>query len=83
MKKQYLITERAHFMCPNMHFGILMKLEKAFNEDKVNETLHRMSEAHPFLKSLISYEANTDRLYYNVTADSQIDLVIKKNISSL
>ncbi|MDD6034036.1 MAG: hypothetical protein PUC47_11260 [Oscillospiraceae bacterium] len=26
MERAYLTTERAHFMCPNMHFGILIEL---------------------------------------------------------
>ena len=67
MKRQYLLTERAHFMCPNMHFGMLMEIETGYMEEKVKETLDKMSEAHPFLKSLIAYEEGTDRLYYNTS----------------
>ena len=54
MKRQYLLTERAHFMCPNMHFGMLMEIETEYIEERVKETLDKMSEAHPFLKSLIA-----------------------------
>lgn len=83
MKKQYLRTERTHFMCPNMHFGMLMELEKEYEEERVKETLHRMAEAHPFLRSVVAYEDGTDQLYYKVTEHSQIDLVIRKNKSAL
>lgn len=83
MKKQYLLTERAHFMCPNMHFGILMEIEKEYDKENVEVTLSRMAEAHPFLKCLIAYEKGTDKLYYKITDCSQIDLTIKEDISLL
>ena len=83
VKRQYLITERAHFMCPNMHFGMLMEIEKEYDKANVEATLNRMAEAHPFLKCLIAYENGTKQLYYKVTDLSKIDLVIKENISSL
>lgn len=83
VKRQYLITERAHFMCPNMHFGMLMEIEKEYHKANVEATLNRMAEAHPFLKCLIAYENGTKQLYYKVTDLSKIDLVIKENISSL
>ena len=83
MKKQYLLTERAHFMCPNMHFGMFMEIEKEFVEEKVRETLGRMAEAHPFLKSLIAYEKGTEKLYYMVTEHSQVCFMIKEDIATL
>src|SRR5574344_360748 len=83
MKKQYLITERAHFMCPNMHFGMLLELEKSFNKDQVEETIARMVKAHPFLRSLIAYEEGTDQLYYKITETSQITVTIVKDMDTL
>ncbi len=83
MKKQYLITERAHFMCPNMHFGMLVEIDKIYNKDCVEETLSRMAEAHPFLRSLIAYENGTNKLYYKMTNESQVCLKIKENKSTL
>lgn len=83
MKRQYLITERAHFMCPNMHFGMMIELEKNYEKEKVSKTLDRMAEAHPFLRSLIAYEEGTDKLYYKITECSKISLVIKKDIATL
>ena len=83
MKRQYLITERAHFMCPNMHFGIVMEIEKEYDKANAEATINRMADAHPFLKSLIAYETGTDKLYYNVTQTSQIEVIIKEDLSSL
>lgn len=83
MERQYLVTERAHFMCPNMHFGILLELEKEYDGAAVEKTFGRMAQAHPFLRSLIAYEDGTDKLYYKITDYSQIELVIKDDISGL
>ena len=63
MKKQYVISERAHFMCPNMHFGMLMEIEKNIEKQNVESTLNRMAQAHPFLRSVIAYEDGTNDLY--------------------
>ena len=79
MKKQYLMTERAHFMCPNMHFGILMEIEKEYDKEAMKTSLLHLADAHPFLKSLITYENGTDRLYYRVTGESKIDVVVREN----
>ncbi|MBP3889021.1 MAG: hypothetical protein J6F30_15475 [Cellulosilyticum sp.] len=83
MQKQYLITERAHFMCPNMHFGMLEEIEKDFVHEEVESIIDRMAEAHPFLKSLIAYEDGTEKLYYKVTNQSQIQLIIREDRETL
>ena len=83
MKRQYVMSERAHFMCPNMHFGMVMEIDKEYNKEQVEATFLRMAEAHPFLKSLIAYEEGTDKLYYHVTDYSQINIVVQSNESSL
>lgn len=83
MKRQYLMSERAHFMCPNMHFGMVMELEKRYEKERVEETLYKMAEAHPFLKALIAYEEGTDKLYYKIMDESQISLLVQSDISSL
>ena len=83
MKKQYVISERAHFMCPNMHFGMEMELEKDYVKENVMKTINRMVQAHPFLRALIAYEDGTDKLYYKITDTSQIDWVVREDISSL
>lgn len=81
--RQYLMTERAHFMCPNMHFGMIAEIEKKYEKVKVEAVLERMAEAHPFLKVLIDYEDGTDKLYYRVTEHSQINLRIQEKTSEL
>ncbi len=81
--RQYVRTERAHFMCPNMHFGILMEIEKEYDKNGTEVTLARMADAHPFLKSLIAYEEGTQQLYYKITECSQIQVVIKESLSTL
>lgn len=83
MKKQYLVTERTHYMCPNMHFGMVMDLEKEFDESQVRATLDRMADAHPFLKCVISKEDETDRLYYRVTPTSKISLLVCKDEATM
>lgn len=66
MERQYLVTERAHFMCPNMHFGMLVELAAEYDGNKIKETLEKMAKAHPFLRSVISYDEDGVRLYYDV-----------------
>lgn len=66
MERQYLVTERAHFMCPNMHFGILVEIKKEYNKQKVLDTLNIQANAHPFLRSTIRYEDTTNKLYYDI-----------------
>lgn len=83
MERQYILSERAHFMCPNMHFGILMEVEKNYGKTSVEATLHRMSDAHPFLKSLVAYEEGTDKLYYKIADSSQISLIVKEDLATL
>ena len=70
-------------MCPNMHFGIMMELNKEYNKELVEMVLKRMSDAHPFLKALIAYEDGTDKLYYKITDKSQISLSVKFDILTL
>ncbi len=83
MKKQYILSERAHFMCPNMHFGMVMKIDKEYDKQSVDETLLRMAEAHPFLKSVIACEDGTDKLYYKITDCSQISVIVRADSSLL
>ncbi len=73
MKQQYLLTERAHFMCPNMHFGICMELQTAYDAHKLENTLLHLADAHPFLRCVIAEEPHTNRLYYKITDTSKIE----------
>ena len=51
-----LYTERAHLMCPDMHFGILASIPRAYDSGRVRESLAALQDAHPFLRSLIAEE---------------------------
>lgn len=47
--KNYVYTERAHFMCPNMHFGIMAKIESNYDERQLRQSVDTLQKAHPFL----------------------------------
>lgn len=83
MEKQYIVSERAHFMCPNMHFGILVEMRVKYDYEKVFSTLDLLAEAHPFLRSLIAYEEDKKRLYYDIGSKSKIDIYEMKTAATL
>lgn len=74
MKKQYLCSERAHFMCPNMHFGILATIKAKQNVKEIENCCAIMSKAHPFLRSIIKYDENNTKLYYKIEEESKIEI---------
>lgn len=82
MSKQYIITERAHFMCPNMHFGILISIDKNYLFNSVKETLQALFDAHPFLKSVIARESS-GRLYYKFQEQTEAKFTEKISTGSL
>ena len=53
---QYLFTERAHLMCPNMCFGIVLSVSCPYGEDKIRASADLLAAAHPFLNALLGYE---------------------------
>ena len=73
MKDAEIFTERAHLMCPNMCFGIVICINKELNENKIADTVKRLSAAHPFLRALISHEEQGNRFFYDVKEDSQVE----------
>lgn len=83
MHKQYLVTERAHLMCPNMQFGILVKINATFDEGKLESVLKNLQSNHPFLHSKIASENNTGKLYYNTDYDEPISYTIKDESSEI
>ena len=78
MERQYLYTERAHLMCPNMNFGMVSEVNHVFDESRISHTVSLLVKAHPFLTALLGYEEGTKRYYYNTTSDSQVDVIFKK-----
>ena len=75
--KNYVYTERAHFMCPNMHFGIMAKIDSHYEEGQLRQSIDILQKAHPFLQSLIAEETDTGRLYYQIQDCLNIPVLVK------
>ncbi|MBR2264786.1 MAG: hypothetical protein IJ917_10705 [Firmicutes bacterium] len=73
---QYLFTERAHLMCPNMCFGIVMVVSWSYNASKIRATIAALTEAHPFLKAVLKFTAE-NKAYYHITERSQVELLLQ------
>ena len=54
--RKYLYTERAHYMSPNMHFGIMAEIGSEFDADGIIESIGVLRSAHPLMRSLIAEE---------------------------
>ncbi len=76
--RNYVYTERAHFMCPNMHFGIMAKIERNYDEEQLRQSIDVLQKAHPFLKSLIAEETDTGRFYYQTQDELNIPVMVKQ-----
>jgi NRPS condensation-like uncharacterized protein len=74
--RQYLFTERAHYMCPNMHFGLMLRLKGDYDAGKVQAGLAALQAAHPFARSVIAEEPD-GRLYYSPCEDLPVPLAEK------
>ena len=72
--RKYILTERAHLMCPNMCFGILAKINAQYHEGRACEALKKIQKAHPFLESLILQE--NDQFYYQVSDSVEMPILI-------
>ena len=79
---QYICTERAHYMCPNMEFGILAHIRAEYSREKVLETVRVLQAAHPFLRSLIAEEHGSRKLYYQVQESLELSLIEKSDVDS-
>jgi hypothetical protein len=77
---KYLFTERAHLVCPNMCFGIAATLGKAFEKERFEECLAGLVEAHPFLRSRLGYEKETNSYFYDVKEQSQVEVIFAGEI---
>lgn len=75
MKMEYLFTERAHLACPNMCFGIVASLGESFDKDRIEESVARLAEAHPFLRARLGYEKETNSYFYDVKEQSQVEVI--------
>ena len=75
MKMEYLFTERAHLACPNMCFGIAASLRKSFDKERIEETVTRLAEAHPFLRARLGYKKESNSYFYDVKEQSQVQVI--------
>ena len=82
MDRQYIITERAHLMCPHMHFGIMISINEKYDLECVKETIRSLSNAHSLLKSVIAGD-DSERLYYSFQEQSEIPFMEKSTIATL
>lgn len=81
---EYIFTERAHLMCPNMCFGIVMCMNVELEENKIADTVKCLSMAHPFFRALISHEEKENRFFYDVMEDPQVETSIcHDNVSNI
>lgn len=79
--RNYVYTERAHFMCPNMYFGIMAKIESNYDEEQLRKSIDVLQKAHPFLHSLIADEKDTGRIYYQIQDYLNIPVMVKEEVS--
>lgn len=82
MSTQYLRSERAHFMCPMMHFGMVLKMDCPCVPEKAERTLDTLAQAHPFLRANIGY----DRMhipYYEIRERSRTELFVRDTPDTL
>ena len=74
---QRIYTERAHLMCPNMCFGIVMAVNRPYDEAAIRDAVKRLAAAHPFLNALLGYAEAENAYYYRVTDRPQVELRLK------
>ena len=74
---QYLLTERAHLMCPHMNFGLVVTVDRPYDGARVRDVFGRLTAAHPFLSALLGYEAERNAYYYDVTGDPKTELLLR------
>ena len=75
--RKYLHTERAHYMCPNMHFGIVAEIVAEFDVNRIIESIDVLKSVHPLMRSLIAEEQGSSRIYYEEQSELEIPVMIK------
>ena len=77
MKEKRIISERAHLMCPNMFFGIMIKIDREFDTQKFKDSLIIIQNAHPLITSFINMD-DVENIFYDSRTDYQIPYYIEK-----
>lgn len=75
--RKYLHTERAHYMCPNMHFGIVAETVAEFDVNRIIESIDVLKSVHPLMRSLIAEEQGSSGIYYEEQSELEIPVMIK------
>ena len=76
--RKYLYTERAHYMCPNMHFGIMAEIGAVFDANGIIKSIDALKSAHPLMRSLIAEEQRSSRIYYEEHPELEIPVTVKE-----
>ena len=75
--RKYLHTERAHYMCPNMHFDIVAEIVAEFDVNRIIESIDVLKSVHPLMRSLIAEEQGSSGIYYEEQSELEIPVMIK------
>ncbi len=75
--RKYLHTERVHYMCPNMHFGIVAEIVAEFDVNRIIESIDVLKSVHPLMRSLIAEEQGSSGIYYEEQSELEIPVMIK------
>ena len=75
--RKYLHTERAHYMCPNMHFGIVAEIVAEFDVNRIIESIDVLKSVHPLMRSLIAEDQGSSGIYYEEQSELEIPVMIK------
>ena len=76
--RKYLYTERAHYMCPNMHFGIMAEIGTEFDADGIFRSIDVLRSAHPLMRSLIAEEHGSSGIYYEEHPELEIPVTLRE-----
>ena len=76
--RKYLYTERAHNMCPNMHYGIMAEIGTEFDTDGIFRSIDVLRSAHPLMRSLIAEEQGSSGIYYEEHPELEIPVTLRE-----
>ena len=75
-----IFTERAHLMCPCMCFGIAAAVNCPLDKERLTASFDVLAQNHPFLRSVIGYDAKDNSYFYDISDDSRIDLTVSDEV---
>ncbi len=76
--RKFLYTERAHYMCPNMNFGIMAEIGAEFDANRIIASVEAVRSAHSLMRSLIAEEQGSAGIYYEEHPELEIPITIKE-----